>query len=106
MAPRATRWLHIAGQVGIKPDGTLAQGFAAQTERCWANLFAVLAGAGMTKRDLVKITVFVTAPDRVALYREIRDRVLEGHAPAATYLVVAGLAHPDYLVEIEGVAAA
>jgi enamine deaminase RidA (YjgF/YER057c/UK114 family) len=41
----------------------------------------------------------------VALYRTLRDQWCGGHAPAATYLVVAGLAHPDFLVEIEAVAA-
>jgi enamine deaminase RidA (YjgF/YER057c/UK114 family) len=60
----------------------------------------------MTKRDLVKITAFVTRDGATARYREIRDRMLEGHAPAATYLVVAGLASPEMLVEIEAEAVA
>ena len=95
------RRLVISGQVGINPDGTLGGGFDAQMERCWLNLFAVLEDIGMTKRDLVKTTVYVTRPDVTDSYREMRDRMLEGHAPAATYIVVAGLASPDLLVEIE-----
>ena len=106
----ADRRLVIAGQVGLNPDGSLAGGnsgdMAAQMERCWQNLFAILESEGMTKRDLIKVTVYVTRSDATALYREIRDRVLEGHAPAATYVVVAGLASPDFLVEIEGEAVA
>jgi len=58
------------------------------------------------QRDLVKYTVFVTRPDVTAIYREMRDRMLEGHAPPATYVVVAGLASPELLVEIEGEAVA
>ena len=100
------RWLHIAGQVGVTPDGTLRQGAEAQHEQCWQNLKAILAAAGMTTQDLVKVTVFITTPDQVALSREVRDRNLEGAQPASTLLIVAGLATPELLVEIEAIAAA
>ncbi len=106
VVPAAARRLIVAGQIGLNPDGSLAAGLDAQMERCWHNLFAVLEAAGMTKWDLVKYTVFVTRPDVTAIYREMRDRMLEGHAPPATYVVVAGLASPDLLVEIEGEAVA
>ena len=106
VVPAAARRLVVAGQIGLEPDGNLAEGFEGQMERCWLNLFAVLEAAGMTKRDLVKYTVFVTRPDVTAAYRKMRDRMLEGHAPPATYVVVAGLASPDLLVEIEGEAVA
>lgn len=94
--------LVIAGQVGIAPDGRLEQGFEAQSRRAWSNLFAVLEEAGMTKRDLVKVVVYVTLPGVTAQYRAIRDEVLEGHKPPMTYLVISGLAAPEMLVEIEG----
>jgi len=94
--------LVIAGQIGIAPDGTLEQGFEAQSRRAWSNLFAVLEAAGMRKTDLVKVTVYVTRPDVTAAYRAIRDEVMEGHMPPMTYIVVAGLAAPQMLVEIEG----
>ena len=106
VVPAAARRLIIAGQIGLDPDGSLAEGMEAQMERCWLNIFAILKAAGMTKRDLVKISAFVTRDGVTARYREIRDRMLEGHAPAATYLVVAGLASPEMLVEIEGEAVA
>ena len=94
--------LVIAGQVGVAPDGILEAGFEAQSRRAWSNLFAVLEGAGMTRADLVKVTVFVTLAGVTAAYRAIRDQVMEGHMPPMTYLVVAGLAAPGMLVEIEG----
>jgi enamine deaminase RidA (YjgF/YER057c/UK114 family) len=102
------RWLYISGQVGTAPDGTIRQGLKAQMEQVFANIGKALETAGMTKRDVVKLTVFVTqpGPEALAVYRTLRDQWLEGHAAAATYLVVAGLAHPDFLVEIEAVAAA
>ncbi len=52
VVPAAARRLIVAGQVGLNPDGSLAEGLEAQMERCWLNLFAVLEAAGMTKRDL------------------------------------------------------
>ena len=96
------RRLIIAGQIGVNPDGSVADGLQAQMKRAWENLFAVLAEAGMTKRDLIKITVFMTLSGVTAEYRKMRDEMLEGHAPAATYLVIQELATPELLVEIEG----
>ena len=102
LVPAGAERLVIAGQVGIAPDGTLEEGFEAQSRRAWSNMFAVLAGVGMGKTDLVKVVVYVTLPDVTAAYRTIRDEVMEGHAPPMTYLVIAGLAAPGMLVEIEG----
>ena len=105
-AEGATRWLHLSGQIGLKPDGTLAGDTAAQMEECWTRIFAILADAGMSKENIVKVTAYLTRPEEVGLYREVRDRMLEGHRSASTLLVVAALAHPDWTVEIEAVAAA
>ena len=101
------RWLYISGQVGTAPDGSIRQGLKAQMEQVYANIGVVLGSAGMTKANLVKMTVFITqpSPEALSVYRTMRDQWLEGHAPTATYLVVAGLAHPDFLVEIEAIAA-
>lgn len=106
VVPANARRLLIAGQVGVGLDGRLERGFEAQSRRAWANVFAVLAHEGMTKRDLVRVTVFVTEPGWTQAYREIRDEVLGGHAPTMSYLQVAGLAHRDMLIEIEGEAVA
>ena len=40
------------------------------------------------------------------LYREVRDRMLKGHKPAATLLIVSGLADPRLVVEVAAVVAA
>ncbi len=102
----SARWLHISGQLGVKPDGTLAEGAEAQMEQAWRNIFAILEAAGMTKRDLVKTTVFLTVHGDTALARRVRDRMLDGATPASTLIFVAGLARPDFLIEIEAIAAA
>ena len=102
----ATRWLTISGQVGVRLDGTMAGDSEAQMEECWNRIFAVLDDARMSKLNIVKVTVFLTRAEDVILYRDVRDRNLEGHVAASTLLVVSGLADPDWLVEIEAIAAA
>ena len=102
----ATRWLHVSGQVGARPDGTTPAGTEAQMEECWTRIFAVLESAGMRPANIVKVSAFLTDPGDVGLYREVRDRRLDGHEAASTLLVVSALAHPDWTVEIEAVAAA
>jgi 2-iminobutanoate/2-iminopropanoate deaminase len=96
------RRLVISGQVALRRDGSLAEGIEAQLGQCWDNLIAVLQAAGMEVTDLVKVTILVTVPNAIAVSRRIREEKLKGHAPAATFLQVAGLARPDFLAEIEG----
>jgi enamine deaminase RidA (YjgF/YER057c/UK114 family) len=104
-APADWRWLHISGQVGATPDGSILAGFEAQAKQCWSNILAILAADGMGVADVVKINIFVTRADCVAASRKIRDEALGEAQPASTFLVVAALAHPDLLIEIEAVAA-
>ena len=103
--PAGARWLHISGQVGVRPDGTLEQGFTAQAERAWDNLLAILAAAGMGPADVVKANVYLTQGSDLAESRRIRDLKLAGAAPASTLAVVAALANPAWLFEVEAVAA-
>ena len=104
-APAGARWLHISGQVGVRPDGGLAEGAAGQMEQTWKNVLAALADADMGPHDLVKVTGYLTRPNEVPLYRQVRNALLDGAQPASTLILVAGLAHPDWLVEIEALAA-
>jgi 2-iminobutanoate/2-iminopropanoate deaminase len=100
------RIVHIAGQVGVSLDGQIAADEKAQHELAWTNVLAILKSQNMTARNLVDCHVFITNPRSVGLYREVRDRMLEGARPAATLLIVAGLADPRLMVEVAAVAAA
>lgn len=102
-APR--RWLTLSGQVGVDPDGRLAEGAEAQMEQCWRNILALLEAAEMSAADLVKVTAYLTRREDLGAYRGARDRMLGDAKPASTLLFVSGLADPAWLVEIEGVAA-
>ncbi len=102
----AERWLHLSGQVGVRKDGSIPPDAEGQMEECWAKIFAILDAAGMKNTNMIKITGYVTRSDDIGLFRQVRDRLMEGHEPASTLVVVAGLANPDWIVEIEAVAAA
>ncbi|PPR23650.1 MAG: 2-iminobutanoate/2-iminopropanoate deaminase [Alphaproteobacteria bacterium MarineAlpha10_Bin2] len=99
------RWLHISGQVGTNPDGSIADGIEAQIHRVWQNTLAVLEEAGMGVTDIVKVNTLLMDRAHLAMMREIRDSYLGDHPAASTLFVVAGLAHPDWLIEMETIAA-
>jgi enamine deaminase RidA (YjgF/YER057c/UK114 family) len=86
-------------------DGKFPENEEEQHELAWKNVLAILNAQGMTARNLVDCHVFITRPASVGLYRQVRDRMLEGAKPAATLLIVAGLADPELMVEIAAVAA-
>ena len=67
------RWLHVSGQVGVQPDGSILSEPSAQIEQSWRNVLAVVNAAGMGPQDLVKVTAYLTRPEDVGLYREVRD---------------------------------
>lgn len=108
LAEGAARVAAFAGQTGVRPDGSLPGGLAAQLDQCLANVDACLAAAGMGRANLMRITVYVTdaSAGAVATWRARRDAWLGGGpAPAATYVVVSGLAAPALLCEVEALAA-
>ncbi len=104
VAPGPTLW--VAGQVAMRPDGTIENGdAAAQTGVVLDNLRTVVEQAGGSMADVVRTTVYLTdIADRDAV-TEVRERYFPTPAPPNTLLVVAGLAHPDFRVEIDAVVA-
>ena len=105
VAPDA-QWLVISGQVGVNRGGKLANGALKQSEQCYRNILACLKANGMSKHDLVKTTVYLTDSRYIGDFRAARDKILGTDVkPTSTLLVVAGLAAPEMLVEIEAWAA-
>jgi enamine deaminase RidA (YjgF/YER057c/UK114 family) len=104
--PAGGRLLYVSGQVGVKPDGATAPDDAAQCEQAWANVKSVLAAAGMGIADIIKLNAYITRADLIPVYRAARDRAVGTvPPPASTLVVVAALANPAWVVEIECVAA-
>ena len=105
LVPAGTELLIVAGQLGIDPDGNLGDGIEEQAERAFRNIETILAAEGMTPANIVRLQTFLT--DRA--YRgpagEARQRVFGDAKPPATLLIVAGLAAPEFLIEVEAMAA-
>jgi enamine deaminase RidA (YjgF/YER057c/UK114 family) len=103
-APGGGRWLYIAGQIGVRPDGSMATTFVEQAEAAWTNLIAILAHAGMSAQHLVKVTHYLVRPDDLKQYNPVRSKHLGDARPASTLIVAQALAKPDWLFEVEAVA--
>lgn len=104
--PAGHRLLFASGQLGIAADDRIPTDIEGQTMLCFENVKAILASAGMTMQDVVRINSYVT--DRVHLpgYMRVRDGFISEPAPASTLMIVSGFAREDFLVEVEVVAAA
>ncbi len=104
--PAGHRLVSVSGQVGVDPAGKLVGTERKQHEQTWRNILAILAGEGLGPADIVEVTAYVTSQSGIPLYREIRDRFLDGAKPASTLLIISGLADPAWNVEIAVTAAA
>lgn len=98
------RWLHVSGQVGVRPDGSTPADFATQVEVAWTNLAAVLASAGMDVSNLVKVTTYLVDEADLPALGPVRARFLGDARPASTLVVVKALAKPGWRVEVEATA--
>ena len=102
--PAGTRLLFVSGQIPVRPDGTVPQGFEAQCHAVWDNVLAVLASAGMGAEHLVKVTTYLTSRDQAEINGRVRRERLGAVRPALT-VVIAQTFAPEWLLEIEAVAA-
>lgn len=76
----------------------------AQTEQVFANLKAVLKAAGGTLDNLVMTTTYIVDREYREGYNEVRRAQYKKNPPTSTLVIVKGLANPDYLIEINGIA--
>lgn len=106
--PPGARLVMTSGQLGVLPDDTIPDGAEAQARLCLANCAAILAEAGMSAHDVIRINAFVTDRAHMAGYMAARDAWLAQVArlPASTLVIVTGFTRPEFLVEIEITAAA
>ena len=98
--------IYLAGQVPQDESGqVVGRGdITAQATQVFENVGKALAAGGATFADLVKITVYITDSRYREPVGEVRRRYIQSDFPASTLVVVAGLALPEYLLEIEGIA--
>ncbi len=103
--PPNARTLYISGQVPVAADGSTPGPIEEQVALAFDNVQTVLAEAGMSLEDIVRINVYLTDEAYFPAFRDQRNRLFTSHKAASTALAVAALAHPQFKVEIEAVAA-
>ena len=103
--PSGHRVLFMSGQVGQTLQGDIPDDIRAQSELVWENLTRVLAEAGMGLEDLVHVNSYLTRREDLETFFEVREPYMLAGRPTATLVLVSGLAHPDWRVEVEGYAA-
>jgi enamine deaminase RidA (YjgF/YER057c/UK114 family) len=96
----------VGGQNAVDAAGNIVgDDLGTQTEQALRNVLAALEAAGATQQDVVRLGIYIVQGQDVAEGYAAAQRVWGTHATAITALFVAGLAHPQFLVEIEALAA-
>jgi len=104
--PAGQRLVFTSGQLGIGADESIPAGCEAQADRCFANIAAILAEDRMRLSDIIRLNAYVTDREYMQDYMRSRDRHFPGTPPASTLMIVKGFTRPEFLVEIEAIAAA
>lgn len=105
IVPAGARILLVGGQNAVDADGAIVGkgDIGQQTEQALANMLKVIDAAGGKLEGLIKVTLVIQhgvdiGPGFAAWMKVWGQRP---NPPTVTALMVAGLAHPDYLIEIE-----
>ncbi len=105
-AEGAQKLVFCAGQVAADIDGKILPptDFDAQAKMVMQNLTNALAAGGAKLSDVTKITIYICNPHDVPKARGILREYFGDHPPGSTLCILRGLAHPDFLLEIEAIA--
>lgn len=105
LVPPGASLLVTSGQLGIAPDDSIPADVTGQAELCFEAIQAILAEAGMSFADVIRISGFVTKRDDFAPYMAVRDRYTLEPKPVSTLIIVGGFTRAEFLVEVEVTAA-
>jgi 2-iminobutanoate/2-iminopropanoate deaminase len=106
-AVEANGLLFVSGIVPVDGEGRVVGGddVVEQARQVFRNIGEVLAAAGATFADVVKVTVFLTDVDDRAKINPVRQEVFGEARPASTLVEISRLAVPGAKIEVECVAA-
>jgi 2-iminobutanoate/2-iminopropanoate deaminase len=99
------RWLLTSGTPGLSLAGDIPKNIAGQAELAWGHIGKMLERAGMNVGDIVKVTQYLTRAENIPAYAKVRRRFLGEAQPASMLLIVSELVWPQFLVEVEIIAA-
>jgi enamine deaminase RidA (YjgF/YER057c/UK114 family) len=98
--------IFVSGHTGTNAQGRVHGGMREQTQQTFANVEIALKAAGATMADVMKITCFLVRASDYAVYAEEREKAFPADSqPASSTIVVKELVRPEFLVEIEAIAA-
>ncbi|WP_172580712.1 RidA family protein [Vibrio harveyi] len=101
-ATRHCETLYVSGLTALG-SSSQAEGLVDQTKTVLSYLSQILAEEQREKRDLVKLTVFITDMSQLAAIRSVLFDFYEGYLPACSLVEVSALIHADLAIEIEAV---
>jgi 2-iminobutanoate/2-iminopropanoate deaminase len=104
--PSGHRILVCSGQLGISAADQVPPTIEEQTHLCFRNIGVVLEAAGFALSDVVRINAFVVSREHLKGYMSVRDVYIADPPPASTLMIVSGFSRPEFLVEVEVIAAA
>ena len=107
VVPEGHEMIFLSGQLAVSKDGETPVGARAQADLIFENIGHILGEANAGPQDVVRVNAFVTDREHMAGYMAARDAWLADveRLPASTLVIVSGFTRPEFLVEIEVVAA-
>jgi 2-iminobutanoate/2-iminopropanoate deaminase len=105
VVPGNQRLVFCSGQLGIAKDATIPPDCAGQTKLCFENIRSILREAGMGFEHIIRVNAYVTSREHLRAYMDVRNRLFADPLPASTLMIVSGFARPEFVVEIEAIAA-
>lgn len=103
--PPNARWLYTSGTPGLALGGHVPDDIAGQAEVAWAHIVNMLKQADMNVNDLVKVTHYLLHAEDIPVYVKVRTKFLGDARPASMLLIVPALVKPNFLLEVEAIAA-
>ena len=104
VVPQGSELVFVAGQVGMRADGSIPDAFADQADVAFQNVRACLAAHALGLDAVVKLGVFLLPGQDFQALRAVRERHFGAHRPTSTTVCVPQLASPAFLVEVEAIA--
>jgi enamine deaminase RidA (YjgF/YER057c/UK114 family) len=107
---KASELVFVAGQVGVRQDGSIPAGFSEQCELTFENIRLGLESCGAAWANVVQFTTYLVDPQHIALFNEFREREFPrlfpaGDFPCNTLLIINRLVKESLLFEVQTVAA-
>jgi reactive intermediate/imine deaminase len=98
--------IYVSGHISQDADGNIVgeDDMTAQTRQVFANIEAVLAEAGATMEDVVKITTYITDMTRYPEFSAVRAEIFPNAGMASATVACPELVRPEFLVEVETIA--